>query len=120
MNDPGFVAIRSFEVVTDRGAILIMESEPCSFVFNLDGNMFIGNGGTVLQVEHDTALADILNMISPATFQLVAEDGGEMSLRATLIEARKVVPSGTERHFSNVAKIISVRPFERAMDDAPR
>ena len=111
MNDPNFVVIQSFEVTTDRGVILIGESEPCSFVIDSHGNTFIGSGGTVLQFEHDTARTDIVSMISPAMFQLIAEDDGEMSLCATLIESQKVVPSPVERHFSDVAKIISIRPF---------
>jgi hypothetical protein len=73
--------------------------------------MFIGNGGTVLQLEHDTALGDFLRMISPATFQLIAEDDGEMSLCATLVD-QQVVPSEIDEHFENVARIISIRPFE--------
>jgi hypothetical protein len=28
MNNPGFVVIKSFEITTDKGTILIMESEP--------------------------------------------------------------------------------------------
>jgi methyl coenzyme M reductase subunit C-like uncharacterized protein (methanogenesis marker protein 7) len=112
MNDPGFVAIRSFEISTEKGTIVIGESEPCSFVSDPDGNAFIGNGGTVLHVQHNTALLDIFNMISPATFKLIAEDSGEMSLCATLVEPRQVVPSRIERRFNDVAKIISIRPFE--------
>jgi hypothetical protein len=112
MNEPGHVVVRSFEVFTDRGTVVIGESEPCSFVIDPEGNTFIGNGGTVLQVEHNTALADLLNMISPAEFKLVVEDSGEMSLCATLVESRQVVLSRIERHFSDVARIISVRPFE--------
>ena len=112
MNDPGFVVIRTFEVITDRGTIVIGESEPCAFVSDPDGYVFIGNGGTVLKVEHNTALADIQAMISPAEFKLVVEDSGEMSLCATLVEPRQVAPSRIERRFNNVAKIISVRPFE--------
>ena len=112
MNDPNCIAIRSFEVTTDKGIVLIGESEPCAFVTDSDGNTFIGNGGTVLQVEHNTALTDILKMISSATFRLVIEDEGEMSLCATLVEPRQVVPSKIERRFSDVAKIISIRPFE--------
>jgi hypothetical protein len=113
MNDPKFVVTQSFEVVTDRGTILIMESEPCSFVFDPDGDIFIGNGGTVLRVEHTTALTDLLSMISPATFQLVAEEDGEVSLCATLVEPKQVfLPSETDEHFSDVARIVSIRPFE--------
>jgi hypothetical protein len=112
MNDPTFVVIRSFEVSTDKGTVMIGESEPCSFVSDPDGNTFIGNGGTVLHVQHNTAFSDLSNMISPATFQLVVEDSGEMSLCATLVEPRQVVPSKIERRFDNVARIISIRPFE--------
>jgi hypothetical protein len=112
MNDPGFVVTQSFEVTTDRGILLIGESEPCSFVSDPDGNTFIGNGGTVLQVEHNTALADIQTMISPAEFKLIVEESSEVSLCATLVEPRQVVPSKTERRFSDVAKIISIRPFD--------
>jgi hypothetical protein len=112
MNDPSFVVLQAFEVTTDRGVLLIGESEPCSFVSDPDGNVFIGNGGTVLQVEHNTALTDLQTMISPAKFELVVEEDSEMSLCATLIEPRKVVPSKTEQRFSDVAKIISIRPFD--------
>jgi len=112
MNDPGFVVTKSMEINTDKGTILIGESEPFSFVSDPDGIVFIGNGGTVLQVEHNTALADIQAMISPAEFKLIAEESGEMSLCATLVESRQVAPSRIERHFQDVAKIISIRPFE--------
>jgi hypothetical protein len=112
MSDPQFVVIRSFEVSTDKGIVVIGESEPCSFVSDPDGNTFIGNGGTVLQVEHNTALSDIFSMISPATFKLIAEDSGEMSLCATLVEPRQVVPSRIDSSPKDVAKIISIRPFD--------
>jgi hypothetical protein len=117
MSDPGFVAIRSFEITTDKGTVVIGESEPCSFVSDPDGNAFIGNGGTVLQIEHGTALSDVTGMISPATFKLVAEDSGEMSLCASLIEPRQITPMRVEKRFSDVAKITSIRPFEVAQSE---
>lgn len=109
MNDPKFVAIQSFEVTTDRGTILIAESEPCSFVSDQDNNVFLGNGGTVLQIRHNTALNDILSMLSPAKWGLVAEDSGEMSLCATL--DGPTGPSKIEKRFDDVANVISIRPF---------
>lgn len=112
MNDPRFVVTRSMEITTDKGILLIGESEPCSFVSDPDGSMFIGNGGTVLQVQHNTSLADIKTMISPAEFKLVVEDNGEVSLCATLVEPRQVAPSRVEKRFNDVAKIIAIRPFE--------
>ena len=115
MNDPDFVVIKSFEVTTDRGAVVIMESEPCSFVFDPEGNIFLGNGGTVLQLEHHTALGDFLSMIKPATFQLIAEDDGEMSLRATLVN-KQVFPSEADGDFDDVARIVSIRPIEISSD----
>jgi hypothetical protein len=109
MNDPKFVAIQSFEVTTNRGVILIAESEPCSLVSDSDSNVFLGNGGTVLQIKHNTGLVDILSMLSPATWDLVVEDSGEISLRAAL--KGPVGPSKTEKRFDDVADIISIRPF---------
>lgn len=110
MNDPRFVALLSFEVTTDRGTVLIRESEPCSLVSDPDNNIFLGNGGTVLQIRHNTGLADVLKMLSPARWDLVVEDSGEISLCATL--DGPVGPSKIEKRFNDVANIIAIRPFE--------
>jgi hypothetical protein len=107
MSNPNSVAIQSFEVTTDRGTVVVSEGEPCSLVIDHDGHVCLGNGGTVLRVEHNTGRTDLLKMLSPAEFGLVVEDDGEVSLCATLTGDFK----RSESRFDNVVNVISIRPF---------
>jgi len=53
-------------------------------------------------------------VIKPASFSLVVEDDGEISLKATILGDSSIpfVPEATDRTFQNVADIVSVRGHE--------
>jgi hypothetical protein len=115
--DPNAVCIKGIEVLTSRGLVTLGESEPISYTQDKSGNLYIGSNGTVLLVSHKTALLDLSKVIKPATFSLVVEDDGEISLKATILGdiSSPYIPEGEDREFQDVASIISVRGCEGAL-----
>ena len=107
-NQPKYVVTNTIEIFTDRGIVALFESEPVSISRDSEGNVYIGDGGTVLKVSHKTALQELFANISPAMFGLILEEDGEISLKATLTNDPPEPKAGS---FSDVAAVTSIRRF---------
>jgi len=107
-NHPSYIVTNTIEISTDKGPVVLFESEPIALSTDSEDNLYIGDGGTVLKIVDKTALHDLYSNISPASFGLVLEEDGEISLKATLTEGAPQLRAGS---FSGVAAISSIRRF---------
>jgi len=107
-NNPKYVVTNAIEIITDRGPVVLFESEPISLSRDSEDNLYIGDGGTVLKLVDKTALHDLFTNISPASFGLILEEDGEISLKATLT---KEAPELKDGSFGSVATVSSIRRF---------
>jgi hypothetical protein len=115
--DPNCISIIQIEILTNKGLVTIGEGESISYIQDQNGDLYIGSSGTVLRVRHKTALQDLSKVIKPASFSLVAEEDGEISLKASILDnaPSPYIPEVTDRKFKDVADIISIRGHEGAL-----
>ena len=115
--DPNCISTKRIIISTNKGLVTIGESEPISYTRDKNGDLYLGTSQTVLRVSHKTAFQDLSRVIKPATFSLVVEDDGEISLKATIMGDSSIpfIPEVKDRTFQNVADIVSVRGHEGAI-----
>ena len=111
--EPNSVCTKQILISTSKGVLTLGEGEPISYRLNHDRYFYLGSSGTVLRVAHKTSFQDLAKVIKPATFSLVVEDDGEITLKATIEEHNgSYETSMTRKQFTKVADIISVRGQE--------